>query len=98
VPNVPSQFYIYQNYPNPFNPYTKIDFFVATRGNIQLVIFDMLGRQIRTLVDGIVEAGLQTVSWDGRDTQGKTVSSGVYFYQLKRRPDFTNTQKMILLK
>jgi flagellar hook assembly protein FlgD len=58
----------------------------------------MLGRQIRTLVDGIVAAGPQSVSWDGRDAQGKTVSSGVYFYQLKGGSGFMKTQKMILLK
>jgi hypothetical protein len=97
VPNVPSQFYINQNYPNPFNPSTKIDFFVATKENIKLVIFDLLGRQIRTLVDGIVAAGPQSVSWDGRDTQGKTVSSGVYFYSLKFGTQ-SITKRMVLRK
>jgi hypothetical protein len=95
---VPSQFYIYQNYPNPFNPSTKIDFFTSKKENIKLEIFDMLGRQIRTLVDGIVAAGPQSVSWDGRDAQGKRVSSGVYFYQLKTESGFTKTQKLVLLR
>jgi hypothetical protein len=97
VRNVPSQFYTYQNYPNPFNPSTKIDFFVATKENIKLVIFDLLGRQIRTLVDGMVAAGPQSVSWDGRDTQGKTVSSGVYFYSIEHRGQRI-TKRMVVIK
>jgi hypothetical protein len=95
--DVPLKFYLYQNYPNPFNPSTKINYFVSTKENIKLVIYDLLGRQIRTLINGMVTAGPQSVTWDGRDTQGKTVSSGVYFYQLRSETGFTKTQKMILL-
>jgi hypothetical protein len=79
-PTVPKEFAVSQNYPNPFNPSTKIDFYVAAKENIKLSIYDVLGRHILTLVDGIVTAGPQRVFWDGRDTQGKTVSSGIYFF------------------
>jgi hypothetical protein len=94
---VVSAFQLYQNYPNPFNPSTKIQFVVATKDNIKLVIYDLLGRQIRTLVDGMVAAGPQSVSWDGRDTQGKTVSSGVYFYSVEHRGQRI-TKQMVLIK
>jgi hypothetical protein len=95
--NTPSVFSLYQNYPNPFNPSTKIIFFVTTKSNIKLVIYDLLGRQIRTLVDRIVAAGPQSVSWDGRDTQGKTVSSGVYFYSVEHSGQRI-TKQMVLIK
>jgi hypothetical protein len=95
--SVPIRFSLYQNYPNPFNPSTKIDFMVATKENIKLVIYDLLGRQIRTLVDGIVASGTQSVFWDGRDTQGKTVSSGVYFYSIDHKGQRIAKQ-MVLIK
>jgi flagellar hook assembly protein FlgD len=95
-PSIPREFTVSQNYPNPFNPSTKIDFFVAAKDNIKLVIYDLLGRQIRTLVDGIVAAGPQSVSWDGRDTQGTTVSSGVYFYCVEHRSQRLAKQMMLI--
>ena len=95
-PSIPREFTVSQNYPNPFNPSTKIDFFVAAKVNIKLVIYDLLGRQIRTLVDGIVAAGPQSVSWDGRDTQGTTVSSGVYFYCVEHRSQRLAKQMMLI--
>jgi hypothetical protein len=94
---VPKEFAVSQNYPNPFNPTTKIDFFVATKENIKLVIYDVLGRQIRILVDGMVATGTQSVFWDGRDTQGKTVSSGVYFYSVEHRGQRI-AKRMVLIK
>jgi len=71
-----------QNYPNPFNPTTIIRFHLRERQKVRLLIFDLNGKLVRTLVEGELPAGAQTMLWDGRDQQGKTVASGVYFYEL----------------
>ncbi|MGH7456533.1 MAG: FlgD immunoglobulin-like domain containing protein, partial [bacterium] len=71
-----------QNYPNPFNPETIIRFYLNERQRVQLVIYDVTGQRVRTLLEGELPAGEQAISWDGRDQQGKAVASGVYFYEL----------------
>ncbi len=71
-----------QNYPNPFNPETTIRFHLHERQQVRLVIYDLAGHRVRTLVDGELAAGEQAMTWDGRDHSGKTVASGVYFYAL----------------
>lgn len=71
-----------QNYPNPFNPETTIRFHLSERQQDRLVIYDLAGHRVRMLVDGELAAGEQTISWDGRDHNNKTVASGVYFYEL----------------
>ncbi len=71
-----------QNYPNPFNPETTIRFHLHERRKVRLVIYDLAGHHVRTLVDGELAAGEQTISWDGRDQQGRLMASGVYFYEL----------------
>jgi hypothetical protein len=83
--------------PNPFNPHTAIGYRMTEGGSAQIVVYDVLGRHVRTLVDGFVPAGDQEVVWDGRDDSGNLVSSGVYFYQL-RASDVVETQRMVLLK
>lgn len=79
---VPHAFALFQNYPNPFNPSTEIRFTLPSQGRVTLAIYDLLGRRIRTLVDGIRTAGTHQVRWDGRDDIGRIVASGVYFYRL----------------
>jgi parallel beta-helix repeat protein len=71
-----------QNYPNPFNPETTIRFHLHERQQVRLVIYDLAGHRVRILVDNDLAAGEQTLSWDGRDEQGRSIASGVYFYEL----------------
>jgi flagellar hook assembly protein FlgD len=65
---------------------------------VKIIIYDLLGRQIRTLFNDFVVAGIQSIEWDGTNSYGKRVSSGVYFYQLKTESGFTKTQKLVLLR
>lgn len=87
------------NYPNPFNMDTNIQYTLVNdkAQDTQLVIFDLMGRQIRTLVNKKQLNGIYTVTWNGKDEAGKYVSSGFYIYKLTSGP-FTMTRKMLLLK
>ena len=96
--NVPIAYNIFQNYPNPFNPSTKIAFSVGTQCNVSLRIFDILGREITTLISGIQTAGEHTVEWNGKNSEGQSVASGMYFYQLRTNDGFISTKKMLMLK
>ncbi len=95
--SVPLTFMLYQNYPNPFNPSTRIDYEVDKQGYVELVVFDLLGRRIRTLVAAEQQSGQHHVLWDGTNDRGETVSSGVYLYQL-RAGSSVITKRMLLLK
>ncbi|MBK9334303.1 MAG: T9SS type A sorting domain-containing protein [Ignavibacteria bacterium] len=90
--NVPSSFNIYQNFPNPFNPTTSIKFDIAMSGNVKLVVFDMLGKEISTLINEKLNIGTYQVSFEG-----SSLSSGIYFYQLQGE-NYFKTMKMILIK
>ena len=79
---LPANWALAQNYPNPFNPTTIIRFHLNEHQNVRLAIFDLNGKRVRTLLEGELAAGEQTILWDGRDQQGGTVASGVYFYEL----------------
>ena len=78
----PDSYTLNQNYPNPFNPSTDISFDAGVSGEVSLVIYDILGNKVRTLVSGFVTPGNYVVSWDGTDNNGNNVSSGVYVYTL----------------
>jgi hypothetical protein len=95
--NVPGEFALHQNYPNPFNPETQIAFDLPQAGRVELTVYNVLGRRIVTLAGGTFEAGSHSVSWDGRDESGTSVSSGVYFYRLET-PSGSVSRKMVLLK
>jgi trimeric autotransporter adhesin len=86
-----------QNHPNPFNPSTTISFTLPERTRVKLAVYDVQGKLVRTLVDAMLSEGRQERTWDGRDTSGKPVASGVYFYRLETT-DRTLTRKMLLLK
>jgi alpha-amylase len=86
-----------QNFPNPFNPSTTIAFELPRRSRVNLSIYDVQGRPVRTVSDGILPEGRREVVWDGRDGQGNGVSSGVYFYRLTSG-DQSLTRKMVLLR
>jgi N-acetylmuramoyl-L-alanine amidase len=95
--SAPFTFTLSQNYPNPFNPSTRIDYGVDKRGYVELVIFDLLGRRVRTLVATEQQPGQHHVLWDGRGDRGETVSSGVYLYHLRAGSSLM-TKRMLLVK
>lgn len=86
-----------RNYPNPFNPRTTVEFTLNRDAAANLRVYDTQGRLVRTLIDSYVAAGPHTVSWDGRDTAGKAVASGVYFMRLRAGQQFL-TRTVNLLK
>jgi hypothetical protein len=92
-----TSFELHQNYPNPFNPETEIRFALPHASPVVLKIFNILGAEIRTLVDEQREVGYHNVRWDGRDKNGKLVASGVYLYQLQVG-SFSQVKKMSLLR
>jgi hypothetical protein len=101
--NIPQQFLLLQNYPNPFNPSTQITFALPVRANVVLKIYDVLGREIRTLASGSRAAGYYDVTWDGRNGDGSHVGSGVYFFRLVALGEagttvFQDTRKLMLLR
>jgi hypothetical protein len=93
----PATFDLSQNYPNPFNPTTNIRYQLPQTVNVTLVIYNMLGQEVRKLVNGEQPAGYHTVVWDGRDKAGRPVPSGVYYYRLQAG-SFTETKKMVVAK
>ncbi len=89
---------LYQNHPNPFNPATHIRYDVPRGGaDVQLAIYDVSGRRVRTLVSGRQSEGEKSANWDGRDDAGAAVATGVYFYRATIG-SFASTRKMVLLK
>ena len=94
---IPKSFTLHQNYPNPFNPITSFRYELPKQSHVTIVIYDMLGREVRTLVNTTEDAGFKSVQWDATDSFGKPVSAGVYLYQIKAG-DFRQTKKMVLLK
>jgi hypothetical protein len=95
--NLPKEFDLAQNYPNPFNPTTGITFALPTKAHVTLEVYNVLGQKVKTLVNSDMEAGYKSVTWNGKDEVGASVSSGTYFYMLKAG-DKTFTKKMTMLK
>lgn len=93
----PLAFSLEQNYPNPFNPTTRIVYTIPSALQTNLIVYDLLGREIKTLVNDVQHAGEHSVQWDGRNSVGAPVSSGVYFVRLMAG-DFEKTMKMMLMK
>ena len=85
------------NYPNPFNPETKIIYSMAKAGRAELTVYNIKGQKVKTLIDENVTSGEHSVVWNGKDKDGKDVSSGVYFYRIKTS-DGVQSKKMLLLK
>jgi hypothetical protein len=94
---LPQAFALLQNYPNPFNPETEIRFALPQASHVVIKIFNLLGEEVRTLVDEQREAGYHSMRWDGKDKNGKLVASGVYLYQLQAGT-FFKVKKMALLR
>lgn len=93
----PPPVYLGQCYPNPFNPSTTIRFGLSERAHVRLHVYDVSGHLVQTLVDGERSEGEHNETWNGRDSEGREVSSGVYFYRLTAG-SFSETKKMILLR
>ena len=94
---LPDKYALQQNFPNPFNPITTIQFELPKQELVQIIIFDLLGHEVKRLVDGIQGAGLNSIVWDATNDHGQPVSAGIYIYQLQAG-GFLQTRKMILLK
>ncbi|MCH9031033.1 MAG: S8 family serine peptidase [candidate division Zixibacteria bacterium] len=94
---LPNSFELSQNYPNPFNPSTTISYSLPRAGNVRLSVLNILGQEVRELVDSYHSAGSQSVIWDGKNSGGQTVASGIYFYRLESESE-TLTRKMAFLK
>ena len=94
---VPSTFALGNNYPNPFNPSTAIQYTLPTAGNVRLRVFDVSGREVAVLVNGVQSAGSHVVNWHGTDDAGRTLASGAYFYTLESLGQQI-TRRMVLLK
>jgi len=93
----PTEFSLMQNYPNPFNPTTNIRYDLAAAGNVSLVIYNMLGQQVRTLVSSRQDVGRYEVSWNGLNDLGAPIATGIYIYHLQAG-DFSQTHKMAYIK
>jgi len=89
---LPAAFSLDQNYPNPFNSATTISFELSRRTEVSLIVYNVLGQKMSSLVEGVLPAGSHEVDWDGHD-----VATGVYFYRLKT-PETAIVRKMVLLK
>lgn len=94
---VPTEFSLSQNYPNPFNPETEICYRPAAVSHVELTIYNLAGKRVRTLVHGTQNAGSHTVLWNGRDDRGKEVASGLYLYRLSAGEQ-VQTRRMVLLR
>ena len=95
---IPDEFALNQNYPNPFNPSTQISFDVPQGGeHIMLNIYNILGQNVSTLVNGVMNPGTYTMEWNATDETGNPVASGIYFYEL-RSSSFTARKKMLLIR
>jgi len=95
--DVITEYSLKQNFPNPFNPTTVIKYNLVKSAKVELKIFDVLGQEIKTLVNGFVEKGRRTILWNGTDANENKVSSGIYFYRISAN-NWSDIKKMVLLK
>ena len=99
---LPTSFDIDQNYPNPFNPNTEIAFELPATAHVTLRIYNLLGQEVRMMLNGIQEAGYRTIEWDGTNNFGVNVTSGIYIYHFTANSadgeQFHKTMKMTLLR
>lgn len=93
----PSAFLLEQNYPNPFNAGTTIEYNLARNSKVIINVYDMLGREIITLVNGHQNEGVHPIHWDGCDNMKQPVASGIYLYRIEAG-EFSSMKKLILIK
>ena len=89
---------VLSNYPNPFNPETVIKYSMKDDGNVNIIIYNVLGQKVKTLVISYKNSGSYEVKWDGKNNYGDKVSSGIYFYRLILDGKILDTKKMLMLK
>ncbi|MEE3195880.1 MAG: T9SS type A sorting domain-containing protein, partial [Candidatus Neomarinimicrobiota bacterium] len=94
---LPERFNLYQNYPNPFNPVTTLRYDLPEISPVNITIYDMLGRQVKTLMDQTQDAGYKSVIWNATNDYGNPVSAGIYLYQIQAG-EYISIKKMVLLK
>ena len=94
---LPKEYALHQNYPNPFNPTTTLRYDLPEDATVSVVIYDMVGRQVRTLVSSQTSAGYHSIMWNATNNKGQSVSAGLYLYTIQSG-DFRQVRKMVLLK
>ena len=94
---IPLSFKLHQNYPNPFNPVTTLRYDLPEDATVNITIYDMMGRQVKTLINGSQTAGYRSTQWNATNDAGSPVSAGIYLYMIQSG-EFRQTKKMILLK
>lgn len=99
---IPESYNLFQNYPNPFNPSTRIKFSIPFQSNVDLTIYDVLGKKVNTLVSENLKPGVYSVEWSGLNSQNSVVSSGIYYCRMNAVDEngnsFTQTLKLLLMK
>ncbi len=94
---LPNEFALGQNYPNPFNPITNIKYQVPKGSNVSIIIYNAIGQEVVRLVNKHHDAGYYTIAWDGKDSFGKFVNSGIYLYKMTAG-NFSSVKKMLVIK
>ena len=94
---IPDQYILHQNYPNPFNPVTTLRYDLPENSLVNITIYDMLGKKVKTLINQTQDAGYRSVIWNATNNYGKPVSAGIYLYQIQSG-EYISTKKMVLLK
>lgn len=94
---LPTVFSLSQNYPNPFNPTTRIAFDLPQQSIVNMVIYNVLGQQVKIIENNSMKAGHHILDWNGLDVSGNEVASGIYFYEL-RTENFVARKKMLLIR
>ena len=94
---IPQQYTLHQNYPNPFNPVTSLRYDLPENSHVTITIYDMLGKEVKTLINQTQDAGYRSIIWDATNDYGKPVSAGIYLYQIQAGA-YISTKKMVLLK
>jgi hypothetical protein len=97
IASIPTRFGLSQNYPNPFNPSTTIDYQLPADSRVSIRVYDLMGKEAAVLVDQKKEAGFYSVRWDGRNSQGNPVSSGIYFVKIQA-DDFSAVRKLSVVR
>ena len=94
---IPTTYALYQNYPNPFNPSTLIRLDLPEAADVQLVIYNVMGQEVRTLISATMPAGAHAIAWNGLDNSGRPVGTGMYIYRVSAGP-LHDIKKMLLTR